>query len=52
VVHADTDHRAPLEESVFFHVVMRRHGTCEIVQINFKIMTAAARTWPCWQPLA
>jgi hypothetical protein len=35
----------PLEESVFFHVVMRRHATREIVQVNFKTRTAAARTW-------
>ena len=35
----------PLEESVFFHVVMRRHATREIVQVNFKTTTAAARTW-------
>jgi hypothetical protein len=26
----------PLEESVFLHVVMRRHATREIVQVNFK----------------
>ena len=25
----------PLEESVFFHVVMRRHATRQIVQVNF-----------------
>jgi hypothetical protein len=24
----------PLEESVFFHVVMHRHATREIVQVN------------------
>src|SRR5215217_5044847 len=36
----------PLEESVFFHVVMRRHATREIVQVNFRTTTtAAARTW-------
>jgi predicted extracellular nuclease len=35
----------PLEESVFFHVVMRRNATREIVQVNFKTTTAAARTW-------
>jgi predicted extracellular nuclease len=26
----------PLQESVFFHVVMRRNATREIVQVNFK----------------
>jgi hypothetical protein len=26
----------PPEEVVFFHVVMRRHATREIVQVNFK----------------
>jgi len=36
----------PLEESVFFHVVMRRRATCEIVQVNFKTTTAAPRTLP------
>lgn len=36
---------APLEESVFFHVVMRRNATREIVQVNFKTTSAAARTW-------
>jgi hypothetical protein len=35
----------PLEDSVFFHVVMRRHATREIVQVNFKTTTAGARTW-------
>jgi endonuclease/exonuclease/phosphatase family metal-dependent hydrolase len=35
----------PLRDSVFFHVVMRRHATREIVQVNFKTTTAAARTW-------
>jgi Endonuclease/Exonuclease/phosphatase family len=35
----------PLRESVFFHVVMRRHATREIVQVNFKTTTSAARTW-------
>jgi hypothetical protein len=29
----------------FFHVVMRRHATREIVQVNFKTTTSAARTW-------
>ena len=32
------------EESVFFHVVMRRNATREIVQVNFRT-TAAGRTW-------
>jgi hypothetical protein len=36
-----------------FHVVMRRNATREIVQVNFKTTTAAARTWtPLRQPLA
>jgi predicted extracellular nuclease len=35
----------PLRDSVFFHVVMRRHATREIVQVNFKTTTSAARTW-------
>ena len=35
----------PVEESVYFHVVMRRHATREIVQVNFKTTTAAAQTW-------
>ena len=35
----------PLEESVFFHVVMRRNATREIVQVNFRTTTPAARTW-------
>lgn len=36
---------APLDQSVFFHVVMRRNATREIVQVNFRTKTAAARTW-------
>ncbi len=36
---------APLEESVFFHVVMRRNATREIVQVNFHTTTTAAPTW-------
>jgi hypothetical protein len=35
----------PVEESVYLHVVMRRHATREIGQVNFKTTTAAARTW-------
>lgn len=35
----------PLKDSVFFHVVMRRLATREIVQVNFQTTTAAARTW-------
>jgi hypothetical protein len=35
----------PLVESVFFHVVMHRNATREIVQVNFKTTTAAVRTW-------
>jgi hypothetical protein len=35
----------PVEESLYFHVVMRRHATREIVQVNFKTTTAAAQTW-------
>lgn len=57
VVHADTDDArgidvaflydprvvtAPSEE-IFFHVVMRRRATREIVQVNFR--THAGRTW-------
>ena len=43
----------PIRDSVFFHVVMRRLATREIVQVNFKTTTAAARTWAfrticCW----
>jgi hypothetical protein len=34
-----------VEESVFFHVVMRRNATREIVQVNFETTTVAARTW-------
>jgi Endonuclease/Exonuclease/phosphatase family len=33
----------PLAESVFFHVVMRRNATREIVQVNFNTTTAAQR---------
>ena len=46
-IYDDTLFQVPLpfEESVFFHVVMRRHATREIVQVNFKTTTAAARTW-------
>ena len=35
---------APLEDSVFFHVVMRRNATREIVQVNFRTFPAG-RTW-------
>ena len=35
----------PLEESVFFHVVMRRNATREIVQVNFRTRSSAPRTW-------
>ena len=35
----------PLSDSVFFHVVMRRNATREIVQVNFKTKTSPARTW-------
>ena len=34
----------PPEESVFFHVVMRRNATREIVQVNFRT-TTTGRTW-------
>ena len=60
VVHADTDDARGLDvaficddtlrqlplrlESVFFHVVMRRHATREIIQVNVKTAMAAART--------
>ena len=36
---------APAEGSVFFHVVMRRNATREIVQVNFRTATPAARPW-------
>lgn len=36
---------APLDQSVFFHVVMRRNATREIVQVTFRTKTPAARTW-------
>jgi hypothetical protein len=37
--------QVPLSRGVgFFHVVMRGHATREIVQVNFKTTTAAART--------
>jgi predicted extracellular nuclease len=35
----------PLKDSVFFHVVMRRNATREIVQVNFMTKTSPARTW-------
>lgn len=35
---------APIEEHVFFHVVMRRNATREIVQVNFRT-AAGGRTW-------
>ena len=35
----------PVEEAVFFHVVMRREATREIVQVNFQTTTSAGRTW-------
>lgn len=35
----------PPAESVFFHVVMRRNATREIVQVNFQTKTATPRTW-------
>ena len=35
----------PLVDSVYFHVVMRRNATREIVQVNFRTTTPAARTW-------
>ncbi len=57
IVHADTDdargidiaflydpkHFTAPQKEVFFHVVMRRNATREIVQVNFK--TAKGRTW-------
>jgi hypothetical protein len=36
----------PLAESVFFHVVMRRTATREIVQVNFKTTTTNRSTLP------
>jgi hypothetical protein len=61
VVHADADDArgidvafiydetlfqvpSPPEESVF-RVIMRRHATREIVQVNFKTATAGTRTF-------
>ncbi|GAA3386347.1 endonuclease/exonuclease/phosphatase family protein [Cryptosporangium minutisporangium] len=60
IVHADTDDARGIdvaflydpalltvptdEESVFFHVVMRRNATREIVQVNFRTV-AGGRTW-------
>jgi hypothetical protein len=35
----------PVDESVLFHVVMRRHASREIVRVNFETTTVAARTW-------
>ena len=35
----------PLADSVFFHVVMRRNATREIVQVNFTTKTGTPRTW-------
>ena len=36
---------APPAESVFFHAVMRRNATREIVQVNFTTKVGAPRTW-------
>jgi len=46
-VYDDTllDVPSPADESVFFHVVMRRNATREIVQVNFATTTPSARTW-------
>jgi hypothetical protein len=35
----------PLEESAFFHVVMRRHATREIAKLTSKPQPAPALTW-------
>lgn len=35
----------PLTDSVFFHVVMKRNATREIVQVNFTTKTGTPRTW-------
>jgi hypothetical protein len=58
IVHADTDDArgidvaflydpdrlaVPAADAVFFHVVMRRNATREIVQVNFR--TGSGRTW-------
>lgn len=58
IVHADTDDargidvaflydpsllQVPAADGVFFHVVMRRNATREIVQVNFQ--THTGRTW-------
>lgn len=36
---------SPEDEWVFFHVVMRRNATREIVQVNFRTRSPAARVW-------
>jgi predicted extracellular nuclease len=59
VIHADTDDARGIDvafiydsklfsaskETVFFHVVMRRNATRDIVQVTFKTKTAAERSW-------
>ena len=43
---------APLEDSVFFHVVMRRNATREIVQVNFRTYRCRPDLGGVRQPLA
>lgn len=59
VIHADTKDARGIDvafiydstlfsaakDTVFFHVVMRRNATRDIVQVSFKTKTPAARTW-------
>jgi hypothetical protein len=42
----------PLEDSVFFHVMMRRYAIREVVHVNFKTKTAAHGPGPFREPLA
>lgn len=43
-IYDDTLFEAP-QDTVFFHVVMRRNATRDIVQVSFTTKTPAARTW-------
>jgi predicted extracellular nuclease len=59
IVHADTKDARGIDvafiydntlfsasqQTVFFHVVVRRNATRDIVQVSFKTKTPAARTW-------
>jgi hypothetical protein len=42
----------PPEDSVFFHVMMRRYATRGVVNVNFKTKTAAHGPGPFREPLA